>query len=42
MCKKLNAPEYKRFEDIKNVRLDGSEYTAHDAGVITNEEFAIL
>ena len=26
MSKKLNAPEYKRFEDIKNVRLDGSEY----------------
>ena len=26
MSKKLDAPEYKRFEDIKNVRLDGSEY----------------
>ena len=23
---KLNAPEYKRFEDIKNARLDGSEF----------------
>ena len=26
MSKKLNAPEYKRFEDIKNIRLDGSEF----------------
>jgi len=22
----LNAPEYKRFEDIKNNRIDGSEF----------------
>lgn len=86
ILKKLNAEEYKRFEDIKSVREDGSEYwsarelaialdytqwrnflnvinramiacenSGHsilddfaevskivDAGVITNEEFAIF
>lgn len=26
MSKELNAPEYKRFEDIKHVRPDGSEF----------------
>ena len=26
MSKELNEPEYKRFEEIKNIRLDGSEY----------------
>ena len=26
MSKNLNEPEYKRFEDIKNIHLDGSEF----------------